>query len=148
MFIWYEGKLLAAVCFSPLALAAAHAAIFLVLRDCHTFVFGAGVCFSHLINGILKASIAEDRPTNPAGHARHGQFGMPSSHAQFMGFYASYLASVAWHLRGSQSGMAAAAAATVLTGATVAVAIGRVYLQYHTIAQVQLNNLYSFCSIK
>jgi len=31
-----------------------HATVFLILRDCHTFAFGAGVCLSHVVNAVLK----------------------------------------------------------------------------------------------
>jgi len=86
-------------------------------------------------NHLLQDVIGEARPDGPAGQVHHGQYGMPSSHAQFMGFYSGYLLLLAAMSRGKSFYAAGLAALGAIVLAAL-VAAARVYLYYHTMPQV------------
>ncbi|CAL1270553.1 unnamed protein product [Larinioides sclopetarius] len=85
------GKLLALTSLCPLALVIAFATLILFRRDLHTITFFCGTVLNEAINWILKHTIKELRPC----HGREilfSEYGMPSNHAQFMWFFATYMA--------------------------------------------------------
>jgi dolichyldiphosphatase len=67
-----------------------------------TGLFLFGLLWNEMVNAILKRWIKESRPSGPAfssdwtflnicvGTPHRTDYGMPSSHAQFMGFFCVY----------------------------------------------------------
>lgn len=101
------GKFLALVTLTPYAIASGFLTLILFRRDLHTvrlstvvdvivslfadflqITFLVGVLCSEVLNFFLKNAICEDRPiTRPYNIG----YGMPSSHAQFVWFFATYV---------------------------------------------------------
>lgn len=73
-------------------------------------------------------------------------YGMPSSHAQFMGFFATYV--ILWTLRNCKktSLLLRLARSFVVLGTAGAVCVSRIYLTYHTVEQVVIGFLIGFGS--
>ena len=65
---------------------------FFCRREIETCLMVAGQVLSELLNELLKSVIRQPRPHLELGSG----YGMPSAHAQFMAFYATYL--TAWTL--------------------------------------------------
>ncbi|GFV62619.1 dolichyldiphosphatase 1 [Trichonephila clavipes] len=135
------GKLLALTSLCPLALVIAFVTLILFRRDLHTITFFCGTVLNEGINWILKHTIKELRPC----HGREflfSEYGMPSNHAQFMWFFATYMAFfllIRLHHGNSTYPLENAwkYIATILIVCLAAVVTySRVYLQYHTWNQV------------
>ncbi|ORX69553.1 hypothetical protein DL89DRAFT_316893 [Linderina pennispora] len=103
------GQFLALMSLIPIFFIVMEATIVLSRRELAGLVLFVGQLLNELFNFVLKELIREERPHSELGDG----FGMPSSHAQFMGL--------------------------VQLGALVLgilVAVSRVYLNYHTVRQV------------
>lgn len=102
-------------------------------RDLATFMMLIGQLGNELLNLILKSFIREERPNSL--HQYAPRYGMPSNHAQFMGFTAAYI--TLWAMKQWQVARLwrAVAALGVQALATIVIA-SRVYLLYHSVAQV------------
>jgi len=105
--------------------------------------FFLGIILNELINMMLKCFFKVSRPCRPGDASLlYSKHAMPSSHAQFMGFFAVYMLFFAYsrlkmhnsenfmdnlrkHLIGCSS-----------FGAALLVCFSRVYLYYHTVDQV------------
>ncbi|WAR31445.1 DOPP1-like protein, partial [Mya arenaria] len=59
-------------------------------RDLHTISYFAGLLLNEALNWLLKHTIRENRPQREIS-VLFTEYGMPSSHAQFMYFFATYL---------------------------------------------------------
>lgn len=130
------GHVLAWFSMSPFFIFAGMVTLILFRRDLHTISFTVGQLINEVFNLILKRIIKEPRPQ--VQHTVHlVQHGMPSSHAQFIWFFSAYYVlfiifrvvedNHKWWKPGMSLG--ATALATVVT-------YSRVYLGYHTTAQV------------
>ncbi|XP_059080936.1 dolichyldiphosphatase 1-like [Tigriopus californicus] len=136
------GALFAATSLCPIILSIMHATWFLQARDLHTLCFGVGVILNYILNLFLKITIQELRPQptwrNPSHHWQ--QYGMPSTHAQFMAFYSCYLfLFVALRLpyEGRTRERVWKGLFLVMNFASAfLVMYGRIYLAYHTVEQV------------
>ncbi|GFS43509.1 dolichyldiphosphatase 1 [Trichonephila inaurata madagascariensis] len=135
------GKLLALTSLCPLVLVIAFVTLILFRRDLHTITFFCGTVLNEGINWILKHTIKELRPC----HGREflfSEYGMPSNHAQFMWFFATYMAFfllIRLHHGNSAYPLENAwkYIATILIVCLAAVVTySRIYLQYHTWNQV------------
>ncbi|KAL7746343.1 hypothetical protein RI367_008273 [Sorochytrium milnesiophthora] len=96
----------------------------------------AGQLLNEMLNLVLKRTIQQDRPR--AGEFGKG-YGMPSSHAQFMFFVSGYVAVRVRGIRSHKWQLSRLAQRVVTQGVFVvaaSVAYSRVYLEYHTAAQV------------
>lgn len=148
-FVEYEqgdtvGWTMALLSLAPVFAMVGYATLVLTQRDVRTLAAAIGQVSNELLSRMLKDLAAQDRPARPAHHAcphydsSGGGHGMPSSHAQFAGFFAAYWTS---HVLSSSSGRRIRWLddAVLLAGA-VAVGIGtcasRLYLGYHTPTQV------------
>ena len=139
----YVGKLLAMLSLSPLVIVIVFLTFFAAKRDMHTMTYGIGTILNGILNYILKHTIKEARPTNVINRVETKlweQYGMPSSHSQFMFFVSTYLA-LFIHFRLSKSNNLKSRAIWFLCSSSsvalaVIVAYGRIYLGYHTCAQV------------
>merc|ERR1719215_270617 len=117
---------------------------FAAKRDIHTMTFGIGTILNGLLNYALKHTIKESRPDNKVNRVATKlweQYGMPSSHSQFMFFVAWYLVLfVIFRIshQGSSKLCKIAWFLSTLLSLSLAgiVAYGRVYLGYHSISQV------------
>jgi len=132
------GKVFAIYSLLPLVIVIVFATSFFIRRDLHTLTYGLGVIVNYAANFALKQYLAEPRPL--LREVQFEEFGMPSSHSQFMWFVSWYMAlftifrlhhrpaclEVLWKL----------AWVVVCLGAAWLMGYSRVYLQYHTTAQV------------
>jgi len=127
------GKLFAIFSLLPLVIVIVFITAFLLRRDLHTFTYGVGVIVNYIANAALKKYFAEPRPK--VRSVQFEEYGMPSSHSQFMWFCSTYMVlftllrlhnTTAWKLL----------CVLVVLGASTTMSYSRVYLQYHTVAQV------------
>ncbi|SCU77474.1 LAFA_0A01882g1_1 [Lachancea sp. 'fantastica'] len=115
---------------------------FVATRELEAVIIAGGQLINEILNNVLKNIIKEQRPASFGGSFQkdtlRSAYGMPSAHSQFMGFFLAY-----WSLKLVQqwSGIgsirkALSILAAVLT--TAMVAISRIYLGYHSVAQVSI----------
>ncbi|XP_071948280.1 dolichyldiphosphatase 1-like [Antedon mediterranea] len=134
------GKLLAYFSLTPVFMLVGFCAILLFRRELHTITFLTGLVLNEGINWIAKHIIKEPRPVR--GHEGFGEYGMPSSHAQFMAFFAIYVVlfiCIRLHQPSSYSFIDNIWRIIIGVGVVflaVIVSYSRVYLQYHTTSQV------------
>ncbi|KAJ2044312.1 hypothetical protein GGI08_007140 [Coemansia sp. S2] len=125
------GMALALASLFPIFLIVMEATIILSRREIAGILLLSGQLLNEAFNLVLKQVIREERPHLHLGDG----YGMPSSHAQFMGFFVMFstvyletrISTNVIHKRAVQMG------AAVLG---VLVAASRVYLGYHTVIQV------------
>lgn len=125
------GKALAYASLVPVFLVVSYAALIAARRDIATIYFVLGQLVNEIYTTVLKELIQQPRP-GPLGNG----YGMPSRHAQFAFFAASYITlylvkRVTFSSRVWNWYYAACAIALALI-----VSYSRVYLNYHTTAQV------------
>ncbi|KZC11839.1 PREDICTED: dolichyldiphosphatase 1-like [Dufourea novaeangliae] len=135
----FFGKLLALISLIPFAIIAGIITLILFRRDLHTITFFSGMIINDIINFILKHTICEARPMRRNVHV---EYGMPSSHAQFMWFFAAYTTlfiCIRLHHNNNSSvserfwRVTSIAACIIIA---LLVTYSRVYLLYHSISQV------------
>jgi len=128
----------------PQALMIAYVSLIWSTREIEILLMFAGQLACEALNWLLKRYIKEERPTQMVGKG----YGMPSSHAQFVAYFSTFLALFVL-LRHSPYGNIHSStthlptplwqrvilALLLLTGAG-AVAQSRIYLNYHTPKQV------------
>lgn len=137
------GLLLSVVTLLPIFIPAQLVALLLVRRDWETLVFFVGIIVNVAFNGALKHAIREPRPSSACSAGidssfeagSHEEFGMPSNHAQFMGFVAMFstLYLVA-RVKASTLELTIIALASWIAAGLCS--YSRVYLGYHTLIQV------------
>lgn len=136
--------------------------VILTRRELGTIVLLLGLIIDERVNAVLKHVIAQPRPLRAfesmegggaaaasasasAASRVWGEHGMPSSHTQFMVFFAVYLSLwVGLRLRPRPTALCGPRATAALQGGVIfvlfflaaAVGVSRVYLQYHTVPQV------------
>ncbi|XP_066593682.1 dolichyldiphosphatase 1-like [Prorops nasuta] len=134
------GKFLAVVSLVPFAILTGFVTLILFRRDLHTIVFFVGVIINEVINFILKHTICEARPIRR--DIIYAEYGMPSTHAQFMWFFAVYttlFVCIRLHYNSNSTVSERFWRGTIIAGCIIAaslVSFGRVYLQYHSYSQV------------
>ena len=85
------GFVLAWASLVPIFLLVSFTTLILFNRDLHTIAYLLGILFNEALNWCLKHAIKEQRPVR-GREILFTKYGMPSSHAQFMGFFSAYLA--------------------------------------------------------
>ena len=138
------GAYWALVTLSPVLILAVYVAAFLHRRDLIFVRVLLGHIGCEALNGRLKREIQEPRPTSVLGMG----YGMPSSHAQFSGFFCAFWC---WHIvahwprrdpslvRGVWLRRAEQGASLLLVLACTALTCySRVHLMYHTADQVKV----------
>lgn len=125
------GKYVAIFTLSPIYLAVAYMTLVVVRRDLQVFILAAGHLFDLALNKALKNWFAEARPLGcvNTGH------GMPSNHAQYMFFFATFSALYLWG-RVSYCTEAKVGLTTALLGWAAGVGYSRMHLKCHTFSQV------------
>lgn len=124
---------LALVTLTPVFAMVAYATLLVSRRDLGTAAMVAGQLGNEVLNYALKHALQHPRPDTASGSSP--AYGMPSNHAQFMGFLAGYAAAwagVCWRVRPAWRGAVVACA----HACGLAVCFSRWYLGYHTPAQV------------
>lgn len=102
--------------------------------------FFIGTLCSEALNYFVKHAIAAERPVARA-HI-HNEYGMPSSHAQFVWFFATYViyfVIIRLHHLNNNTIIENVSKILIISSSlimAILVCISRIYLQYHTIAQV------------
>eukprot|EP00730_Choanoeca_flexa_P002843 TRINITY_DN11199_c0_g4_i2.p1 TRINITY_DN11199_c0_g4~~TRINITY_DN11199_c0_g4_i2.p1 ORF type:complete len:191 (+),score=11.84 TRINITY_DN11199_c0_g4_i2:159-731(+) len=139
------GHLLAYLTLLPLFIGFSLGVLVLVRRDIQTAMFLIGILANEISNYYLKHTIQEARPVRSAGKVVV-KYGMPSSHAQFTGFFVAYMIMVVCYrirltrtaapLWLSRLGQGVAAAGLAVMG--LLIAYSRIHLHYHTSRQVYL----------
>ncbi|KAL4976481.1 phosphatidic acid phosphatase type 2/haloperoxidase [Aspergillus desertorum] len=120
----------------PQALCVVYVTLVWASREVEVGLMFAGQLVCEALNFALKRIIKEERPKQMFGKG----YGMPSSHAQFVAFFAVYLGLflIFRHAPNSanQSIMSRMIASSGITLGAIAVAVSRIYLTYHTARQV------------
>ncbi|KAJ5092402.1 Phosphatidic acid phosphatase type 2/haloperoxidase [Penicillium alfredii] len=124
----------------PQALCVSYATLIWASREVEVILMFVGQMGCEALNFVLKRVIKEERPKEMFGKG----YGMPSSHAQFITFFAVYLTlfilfrhTPAYASPYPYCGVLLRGAVTlVLCAGAIAVASSRVYLNYHTPRQV------------
>ena len=132
------GKLCALLSLTPPFVLVALATLLLSRRDLATLSFLTGLLLSTALSSQLKPLFNQPRPTGHGlDHLKGYEHGMPSSHSVFVAFCAAYAAwwshSGRWQERHLllRLGLSSASA-----GLAASVMLARVYLHYHSWAQV------------
>lgn len=134
------GKFLAFISLAPFGIVAGFIALILFRRDLHTITFFVGTLCSEILNYILKHLICEARPLQRQDV--HVEYGMPSSHAQFSSFFATYIiyfVFVRLHHMNNNTIIENISKFLIISSSmllSILVCISRIYLQYHTCSQV------------
>ncbi|KAF3922638.1 Dolichyldiphosphatase [Orbilia brochopaga] len=116
----------------PQGLMVVYAVLIFSHRELEIVLACAGQLGNEAVNYVLKRLIKEARPTDLKGKG----YGMPSSHTQFMFFFATYI-SLWIALRNNAIQVAVKPLLlAVLPVLATAIAAARVYLHYHTTRQV------------
>ncbi|XP_054283978.1 dolichyldiphosphatase 1-like [Macrosteles quadrilineatus] len=136
------GKLFALASLSPFGILSGFVALILFRRDLHTTVFFVGTLLNELLNQLLKLAICEPRPMHRSAHTLYSEYGMPSAHAQFTWFFATYVIYFVFirlhHMNNNTTleNVWKAVITVSCVSLAVVVSVARVYLQYHTWQQV------------
>lgn len=134
------GKFLALISLMPFAIIAGFLTLILFRRDLHTITFFSGVIINESINFVLKHTIREARPMRREGI--YVEYGMPSTHAQFMWFFAAYVTlfvCIRLHQNNNSTALERFWRITIMAGCAftaLLVTYSRVYLLYHSNSQV------------
>ncbi|XP_070163047.1 dolichyldiphosphatase 1 [Polyergus mexicanus] len=132
------GKLLAVLSLVPFAIIAGFITLILFRRDLHTIVFFSGIIINDCINFVLKHTICEARPMKRDG--LYAEYGMPSTHAQFMWFFTAYATLFIYFRLNYSCTIVGRFWRTIVAVGCIITAIlitySRVYLLYHSSTQV------------
>ncbi|KAI0820750.1 PAP2-domain-containing protein [Trametes gibbosa] len=131
--------ILAMLTLTPILLNPAYAALAVWTRELLFFEMWAGQMLCECFNYVLKHIIQEERPNQDLGDG----YGFPSSHSQWMGYFASFLIlhfslRHRWSSTGHRSLDFARDAGlyTFIIAWSLSVAFSRYYLSYHSAPQV------------
>ncbi|KAJ7917522.1 PAP2-domain-containing protein [Mycena leptocephala] len=135
----YFSLALALVTLSPILLMPAYAALAVQTREYLIIMMWAGQLTGEALNLVLKHAIKQERPSYSAANG----YGFPSSHSQYMGYFASFLMlHLYFRHKFTSTGyrmLDQAWRAVIYTALTVwalVVAYSRFYLRYHSIPQI------------
>ncbi|KAL1922461.1 uncharacterized protein VTP21DRAFT_10000 [Calcarisporiella thermophila] len=120
----------------PLAIIVAYASVIAARREIAPFFALVGQLANEGLNALLKQWIKQERPTQLAKG-----YGMPSSHAQFMAFFAMYIAIYTYSFITFKHSIWKHFIFTSLTAIAAMVSYSRIYLNYHTTEQVLIGAL-------
>lgn len=137
----FIGKISALVSLSPLGIVCAFVALIIFRRDLHTITFFIGLLLNDLLSTVLKNLIAEHRPMVRPLDSLYSEYGMPSSHAQFMSYLTTYMFFFIFFRTNYLKTDFITYIWKSLTVVAffiwaVLVCISRIYLRYHTYEQV------------
>ncbi|CAM9213144.1 unnamed protein product [Lampetra planeri] len=84
------GKALAWCSLAPIFIVFGFVTLIAFKRELHTIAFMCGLLVNEGLNWVIKHVIREPRPNRDCREALFTEYGMPSSHAQFVWFFAVY----------------------------------------------------------
>ncbi|KAL6441936.1 hypothetical protein ACFW04_002365 [Cataglyphis niger] len=132
------GKLLAVLSLMPFAIIAGFITLILFRRDLHTIVFFSGIIINDCINFVLKYTICEARPMKR--DSLYAEYGMPSTHAQFMWFFTAYTILFIYFRLNYNCTIVEKFWRTIVAVGCIITAVlitySRIYLLYHSITQI------------
>ncbi|XP_018577720.1 dolichyldiphosphatase 1-like isoform X1 [Anoplophora glabripennis] len=134
------GKFLALISLAPFGIGSGFIALILFRRDLHTITFFLGTLCSEALNYCLKHTICETRPLRRENI--FVEYGMPSSHAQFVWFFATYIiyfVFIKLHHMNNNTIIENLSKFLIISSSllmALLVSVSRIYLEYHTIWQV------------
>ncbi|RUS79083.1 hypothetical protein EGW08_013136 [Elysia chlorotica] len=135
----FLGYILAWVSLLPMIILVSFATLIIFRRDLHTIAFATGLVVNEAVNWIVKHAVKEARPMRGRQNL-NTEYGMPSSHSQFMWFFSSYFAVfLLLRLYRNHSiidDLWKYVCALLGILAAILVSWSRVYLMYHTVGQV------------
>ncbi|XP_010920897.2 lipid phosphate phosphatase gamma [Elaeis guineensis] len=110
---------------------------FLFRRELQGLCFSLGLLVSQVLNELIKTSVQQSRPDTCAALEMCDSHGWPSSHSQYMFFFAAYCTLLCYKgVVGVASPCSRLFLAFLPWPAAVLTLYSRVYLGYHTVAQV------------
>ncbi|CAM8964636.1 hypothetical protein QQ045_003880 [Rhodiola kirilowii] len=109
---------------------------FLFRRELQGMFFALGLLISQFVNELIKKSVQQARPETCILLEMCDSHGWPSSHSQFMLFFAVYFSLMTWRGIGLGSGRTKWVFDFLNWSLAVLTMYSRVYLGYHTVAQV------------
>ncbi|CAH9078206.1 unnamed protein product [Cuscuta epithymum] len=109
---------------------------FIFRRELQGIFFAIGLLISQFINEIVKKSVQQARPETCVILETCDSHGWPSSHAQYMFFFAVYLTLLTRRRLGSLFRYQMWVAVLVIWPLSILTLYSRVYLGYHSVAQV------------
>ncbi|XP_016325766.1 dolichyldiphosphatase 1 [Sinocyclocheilus anshuiensis] len=135
------GQVLACMSLLPIAVLIGFVTLIVFKRELHTISFFGGLIMNEGLNWLLKHILQEPRPCG--GHSSvTTEYGMPSSHSQFIWFFVVYFF-LFLYLRMHQTNNARCVEllwrhilSIILLAVALFVSYSRVYLLYHTWSQV------------
>ncbi|KAF9094704.1 hypothetical protein BGX23_001709 [Mortierella sp. AD031] len=133
-------KLFAYVTLSPLAILCGYVAVIITSRDLKPAVMLAGQLVNELLNLILKRLVKQARPTEYLGDG----YGMPSSHSQFMAYFATYIVILMYRRSIASEPIVPHTVSAVVILWSALVVYSRVHLYYHTWQQVVAGTICGF----
>ncbi|GJJ74704.1 dolichyldiphosphatase [Entomortierella parvispora] len=125
-------KIMAYTTLSPLWIICAYGGIILNGRDIKVALMLAGQLLNELLNLVLKRLVRQSRPTGFLGDG----YGMPSSHAQFMAYFATYVVILMYRREVTPGSILPHIFAIGSVVWAALVIYSRVHLYYHTWLQV------------
>jgi dolichyldiphosphatase len=133
----------------PVLIVSQLVALILVRRDVQTMVLLLGLLLNVLFNNFLKLTWRQPRPYNICTGIRlyessaisvDEEYGMPSNHGQFMAFFAVYT-TLFLFFRVKAGLLEQVTLSSLSFISCVLVGVSRVYLNYHSTAQVLVSVL-------
>ncbi|KAI7795796.1 dolichyldiphosphatase 1 [Triplophysa rosa] len=136
------GQVLAYTSLLPIAILVGFVTLIVFKRELHTISFFGGLVINEGLNWLLKHIVREPRPCEGGHSSLTTEYGMPSSHSQFIWFFVVYFF-LFLYLRMHQTNNARCVEllwrhilSIILLGVALCVSYSRVYLLYHTWSQV------------
>ncbi|XP_028827207.1 dolichyldiphosphatase 1 [Denticeps clupeoides] len=136
------GQVLAYMSLLPIAVLVGFVTLIIFKRELHTISFFGGLLMNEALNWLLKHILQEPRPSQGGHGGLTTEYGMPSSHAQFIWFFVVYFF-LFLYLRMHQTNNARCVEllwrhilSVILLSVALFVSYSRVYLLYHTWSQV------------
>ncbi|EQC33206.1 hypothetical protein SDRG_09190 [Saprolegnia diclina VS20] len=126
------GSLAALVTLSPVFIMVMYATLIVFQRDLHVICMLLGQMVNEVVNQILKRTIDQKRPDGAEMH----DAGMPSAHAQFMAFFATYVVLYTSNRMSKRREWEHKAAMVGIVALAFLCCISRIRLGYHSYAQV------------
>ncbi|KAG1371583.1 lipid phosphate phosphatase gamma [Cocos nucifera] len=110
---------------------------FLFRRELQGLCFALGLLVSQVLSELIKNSVRQSRPATCAALEMCDSHGWPSSHSQYMFFFATYVTLLGYKgLVGVTSSRSRLFFAVLPWPPAVLTLYSRVYLGYHTVTQV------------
>ncbi|CAO3565444.1 unnamed protein product [Mortierella alpina] len=125
-------KIFAHLTLSPLAITCGYVAVVLTTRDLTPLLMLVGQLLNECTNAVLKRLVKQARPTEYLGDG----YGMPSSHSQFMAYFATYMVILMYRMGSSPGAVSPHVVTFVVLIWSTLVIYSRVHLYYHTWQQV------------